>query len=248
MQRKKSKKRFEKRVFAITFLCVIVGSILRIAYCIANPVQPRDAFGYEKIIREWEKSGELLTHLSYFPLSIWILKIPHHFFKCDIIKSAVVVNIILGLLIIIIATVIASTFTRQYFVILITGLIAATHPYLIEYSCYLLRENLYLLFCLLSIYSLGLYYKRNRLMAAVYGGVLGALAFLCRLEGLEFLFIWFVFTMFLFIKKRISFYKSITHFGLFTISYIATVFIVCRLMHFRSLDFGAIAEKINITS
>ena len=86
----------------------------------------------------------------------------------------------------------------------LVGLVTSTHPTLIHYSCVLLRENTYLLFCIMSINLLILWYKRKKITYILLGGVTAALSFLCRYEGLEIGLIYVLIILFHFKVLKIS--------------------------------------------
>ena len=224
------------KTYAITLVCVLTGVLLRMAYCIKYPVQPRDSFVYESVIAHWEESGRIVDRVTYFPLSLWILKIPHHFFHYDIIKGGIVVNVLLGILLIIFATSIANYFFKNDFVSLIAGLAVATHPSLIGFSCTLLRENAYLVFTALTAYVFLRYCQRICLLKLLLAGSLGALAFLCRLEGVEILLNIYIGIFFLLIFKRVSLPVSIWHCLLVSLVFVITVLFVCYCMDFDAVS------------
>ena len=197
--------------FAISIFCFVFGALVRLAYCIRYPVQPRDAYAYSLIISQWEETGLIPPNIPSFPLSLWILKIPHHLFQYDSMKSGIMVNMLLGLLIIAIIINIAGLYFKNNYTILFAGLAVATQPALVTFSCSNLRENTYLFFTILTISFLARYCIRPHFLHLFLASIFGATAFLCRLEGLEILPIVFVVLFFLFIFKKIRFSKAILH-------------------------------------
>ena len=131
------------KTYLLCFLISLIGIADRMAYCIHYPVQPRDAYMYKMHIIDWEKTGILSDIFDGIPFSLWILKAPYHFYQFDIIKSGIVINSLLGIFIIIVSILIADELFKNIYVSFIAGLIFATHPILVRFSCSLLRENFY---------------------------------------------------------------------------------------------------------
>ncbi len=205
-------------------LSVLMGLIVRLLYCIIFPVQPRDTYKYVEIIQEWESTGVLQDKIDFFPLSLWIMKIPHRFFRYDIVKGGIIVNLLLGIMIIIITMkIIESVFGSKNGLLLFTGIILATHFALIHYSCKFLRENSYLFCFVLAIYTIIKAMKKNRNELLILSGILCAAATLCRLEGIELAVIVPVLIIYIFESKKIRLIKTATALTLFTASYIMVI-------------------------
>ena len=229
--------------FAISVICFILGAIIRIAYCIQYPVQPRDAYTYCLFITQWEETGEIPDNV-YFPLSLWILKIPFHFFHYDCMKGGIIINLILGLLMIIIVINTAKHFFKNNLVLLFSGLLVATHPTLVSFSCSFLRENTYLLFSLLALTCLVHYYRKIQCLYLLLTGLFGAFAFLCRLESFELLPIVCIILFFLCFFKRIRLPKAFLHGLAFSVIFIITVLSLFYCFDFRIISPNIIMEKI----
>lgn len=232
-----------RRLFAISIFCAILGAIIRIFYCIYYPVQSRDAYEYGVIIASWEEMGQLPEGMKIFPLSLWILKIPNHFFNYEIMKGSILVNLIVGLLIIIISIHILGRYFKNDSAVLIAGIVAATHPELVHYSCSGLRENTYLFFSLLAIGYLAKYSSGIRICDLLLSAIFASLAFLCRLEGFEFLIIFNMILFFLFIFKKIHFSKAVCHSILFCFAFGLTVLIICYCFHFSAISSDYILSR-----
>ena len=99
-------------------------------------------------------------------------------------------NVVLGLGITILLVDLSARITHSNIIALCVGLIAATHPTLVHYSCQILRENSFILFGTLLWIIMLEYYKRGLLMYVLLGGVISAMSFMCRLEGMEFVFVY----------------------------------------------------------
>lgn len=235
----------EKKLFAITIFCAVLGLLFRLFYFLRYPVQTRDAYFYQVLIEQWETNGEIVDRISFFPLSIWIMKIPYHLFHYDIIKGGILINILLGILLIIVAIKILSRLFKNNYVVFIAGCILATHPALVRFSCSLLRENSYLLFSLLAFSALLKYCIKKDLLNLVAVGIFGALAFLCRLEGIEFLAIVCLALLFLLVFRRIKFSKAVLHSSVFLIVFLLTVVILFFGLKFKMIGKEEIMSKID---
>ena len=233
-------------IFVTSLGCAFIGLLVRLLYCIQYPVQPRDAFTYQRIILNWEESGKIIDPITFFPLSLFIQKIPYHFFHYDIIKGGVIVNNLFGLLIIIIATRFVSLFFKNDYALLFAGLVAATHPSLVRFSCSLLRENIYLFFFLLSTYSLSLYFFKCKTRDMVAASIFGAISFLCRLEGAEILPIFYIIILFLHLFGRIKFHTALKHGTIFILVFLLTVFVIINLFDFNTLSSSFFIYKFKI--
>lgn len=239
--------RINKKKCFIVFFCLILGLFVRLIHIIVYPAQPRDAYLYESVISEWEKTNTISSdQITFFPLSLWILKTPNHLFNYDIIKGAVIINLILGLLIIVISIQILSSFFKKNSVILLSGCIVATHPALVDYSCSCLRENSYLIFSILSLSFLIKYFKRIEMRYLLPSSLFAAIAFLCRLEGLEFIFVFPIIACFLFIFKTIKFRTAFLHSILYCVCFFCFVTTICYFFGFNTLDSNRLLSRFDL--
>ena len=214
----------------LCFILAIVGITFRMFYCICYPIQPRDSYMYELCIKNWEKTGKIPESFSGIPFSLWLFKTPYHFFHLDILRSGVVINSLLGILILIIAILIADELFRSIYISFVAGLVFATHPMLVRFSCSLLRENLYLFFTMMSVYALIKYYKSAKVVFLVWSSIFASLSFLSRLEGLELLpiFLFVIFTL----HKKISLKRCLCHCCIYTCVFLSIS--ICVICSFRS--------------
>lgn len=234
-------------IFLITIVCIIIGVIFRIGYCLLYPVQPRDAYSYGNIISQWENNGTITNDKVIIPFSLWIIKLPHHFFHYDAVKTGIIVNMILGVLIITIGIYsIQFCFNRHRLInALFAGLVFATHPSLVRFSCTCLRENTYLFFSLLTFFTFA-YYCRFPILLHVFAiSILGALAFLCRLEGLEILLIFFITLFFLCLYKKIKITNAFIHAIVFLVMFFATVLYIYYGLNFKFVTKDLIVDKVS---
>jgi len=102
--------------FLLAF-CVVLGFAIRIGYFFRFPVQSRDSYIYCELIKEWNSTHIIPTYQEKTipPLGIFLLREPSYLFDYDVIKGAVLVNMILGLLIIVILMLIAYRITQTFF-------------------------------------------------------------------------------------------------------------------------------------
>ena len=140
------------RLFFVIVICLAIGGLLRVFYCLKYPVPVRDSFSYKFFIEEWVKYGKLPYGKDFPPLGLYLLHIPSALTGCETIKSSIIMNVLFGMLFICVSVYISKCIFSSTFVQCVIGLIVATHPTLIDYSCQGTRENSYLLFCCLSIF------------------------------------------------------------------------------------------------
>lgn len=215
--------------------CIITGLVFRLAYCIFYPVQPRDAYVYYELIVQWEKTGKITDQIAILPLSLWILKIPKHYFQYDIIKGAELVNITIGLTIIIITQRMIFRLIKDNGISLFIGLFAATHPTLIKLSCSCLRENTYLLFALLSIDFMIKYILHMKTRHIIITSAMSAMAFMCRLEGGEIVLYVFFVLVSLCLFKRIKPLIAVRDFIVYLLFFSITFFGIYYSLHFDDI-------------
>ncbi len=171
--------------FYICMACLFITGIQRILFCIKYPVPPRDAFIYEGIIQQWNSTGIFPEDALQPPLGMFILRIPSYYLGYDVMKGGVIVNIILGLLFVWIAMYVSKEITESNLFCLFIGIITATNTTLVTYSCQMLRENSYLLFCIASVLFAIRFWKTKRVNAFIFMSLFSTMSFLCRHEGLE---------------------------------------------------------------
>ena len=213
-----------KSLFVIIILCLCLGGAARIFYCIKYPVQPRDVSIYIGEMENWEKEQRITVPY----LSLYLLNLPHKILKCDIEKGGICVNVVVGQLIIILSILSFRELSDDKIGLWVVGLVTSTHPTLIQYSCVLLRENTYLLFCIMSINLLILWYKRKSIIYILLGGVTAALSFLCRYEGLEICVIYILMILFHFKALRIR--RLFVHLTGFLIVYATSIYVTSAMI------------------
>jgi len=190
---------------------MMAGMIIRLFYCIEYPVQPRDSYRYENIIIQLEETGTISDKIAFFPLSLWILKIPYHYWGYDIVKGGIVFNMLLGVTLICLIVKTASNYIKDSKILFAIGLTAATNPMLIRFSCTLLRENTYLLLTFFSILVLISYYKTKKIVHLIIAQMLAAFSTLCRLEGFELIIISYMVVFLAFDQTRTGIKKTVIH-------------------------------------
>lgn len=236
--------RLRKNNELIILLCVLFGLIVRLGYLIKYPVQPRDAYEYEMIITNWERHGRIVDKVAFFPFSLWILKIPNKLFHYDIINGGIIINVVLGLLMIVILMKISIGVTKNKMAPLIAGLLVASHPTLVRLSCSFLRENTFLFFFLLEMVLFFKYYLSLNYLLLIASSVMGALCFLCRLEGLEGIGIFFIIIVSLCCQKRMKITKGVYHLLLFVLFFVSTSLLICSILNFRTTNIDEIILKV----
>lgn len=162
-----------------------VGAIIRVLYILIYPVPVRDSFVYKTFIESWNQTGVFPQEPLFPPLGITLLKISSTCFDCETIKGGRITNTVLGICIIYIMVRISLEISKSRTIALVIGLLSATHPTLISYSCQMTRENPYLFFCSMTCMLLVMYSNKNKLYFVLLLALSSSAAFLCRHEGLE---------------------------------------------------------------
>lgn len=224
-----------RRLFSSIVVLVIISSLLRIAYIVLHPVQPRDYYKYENYIYDWEEKGEMPEEIKG-GLSIWLLKAPYHFFKIDLLKGGVVINVILGNLIIVWSVLILYELFHSNIITISVGLILSTHPTLIEFSCFFLRENSYLFFALLSIYGIAGFIKRKSVVMLLLSGIMCALSFLCRFEAAELIPISLLLVSCVLIHSKTKLKKVLLYDFLYVFALFVTFFLTNAILGLKVLS------------
>lgn len=219
-----------KDLFLIDILCVALGGLIRVIYCIVYPVPVRDAFAYKEFIELWNYSGIIPGDSCFPPLSMFLLKTPYSLFEYDVIKGGTIINIVFGLGIIIMLIKISYEIFSSKIAALCSGLLVATHPTLIHYSCQMTRENSYLFFsCLAVLFFIKSLNRSSKPFYVAYAAIFSSCAFLCRFEALE-LFV--IFVLWIICSNLKSFLTGIKKLFLFT--------------SFSIISFGSILYITNI--
>lgn len=213
-----------KTLFIIIILCLCLGGATRILYCIKYPVQPRDVYKYIYEMENWEKEQRI--NVPY--LSFYLMNLPHNILKCDIKKGGICVNVVVGQLIVILSILSFRELSDNKIGLWIVGLATSTHPTLIHYSCVLLRENTYLLFCIISVNLLILWCKRKSIIYIFLGGITAALSFLCRYEGFEICVIYILMILLYFKSLRIR--RFFIHLIGFLIVYATSIYVTSTII------------------
>lgn len=227
----------------IIFICCTLGMVIRFLKCVTDPVQPRDAYTYELNILDWEKLNVL--EKNYSPLGLWILSLPSKIINCDTMKGGLAVNLVLGTLIIMVLINIIWLLFRRTDLVLACGLIAATHPFLIRFSSSFLRENTYLFFSVLAILYSVKYIREHTVKNTVLIAIFSSFAFLCRLEALEYLFLFFVFMIYLCMNKKVSVHRAVIHYALFIVFFSTTLITCCWCLDYKPYKIHRIETKFD---
>ena len=215
-------------LFLINVICVIAGGIVRIAYCFNYPVPVRDSYVYYDLIEKWNRTGEIPLDKVIPPLGLYLLRMPCHLLFCDIIKGSICINIILSLSTIVVFIVLSSKILKSNALLLLCGIMFASHPRLVQYSCQATRETSYLFFTCNALFIILYYVKTCRVWYLVLSGVLACCAIMCRYEGFESFVICF-FCILLAQNTKLSIKRRLQNCGIFILSYIACFFLIMRM-------------------
>ena len=227
----------ERTSLLIYVFCVGIGLLARVSYLIIYYIPVRDSYSYIEYIRQWEETGKI-PEVAVPPFAMFLLKIPYHYWQYDIMIGGTIMNMMMGLFIILEIMFAINLLFNSPFATLSAGLIAATHPKLVQYSVGLLRENSYLMFICLSGVSLCYYFKKNKIEAIIGCGIFVAMCNLCRIEGIEILFICTLIIAFSETNgHRDSILKKLICIMLIIVSYVSTLFILARCLNIDEQDF-----------
>ena len=177
--------------------CIMLGLLLRIIYLIQYPVQPRDSFFYNNIAENTNQIKEILLETRNVPLSIFLFKVADSFLGLGYIKSGIALNVTLSIFTILFFYIITLILFRNQMLSFFSGLILASNSFLVSNSCKLLRESSYLFFGTLSFLIFLVSIKKKNPLYLFVAGIASVLSLLCKLEGLEIIFIQTFIIMFL---------------------------------------------------
>lgn len=223
--RKTMKKKIDrKRLFASKIIILVIAIIFRITYCLRYPVPVRDSYRYFDHIETLQKTGTICDQGIYSPpLALYILGFPSKYWDCGIIKGGICIDVVLGLLIILVATEICAMIIPSLLIVFLISLIFSTHPNLVYYSCQCLRENSFILLSLLAIWASLLSIRKRSTPYLVLAGVFTAWAIQCRYEAMELLL--FIPPAFILFDPQKSYFKRFFLCGLFFASILTTFFL-----------------------
>ena len=175
--------------YTIEITCAIIGWLIRFIYCLKYPVPVRDAYEYNEVINKWINTGQFPDDTFFPPLGLYIIKEAVLVGHLDVLKCGVLVNILLGILTIVILIKILEVLNLKIKVIWVIGILIATHPALVDYSCQLTREASFMFFSSLSVYGIICNLKKWEIYKTALVSIAITLAFLCRYEGMELMLI-----------------------------------------------------------
>ncbi|WP_217704937.1 glycosyltransferase family 39 protein [Victivallis sp. Marseille-Q1083] len=142
------------------------------------------------------------------PLAIYLMKLPRMWFPCDIITGGVIINIFLGIFLIYIIWQIALQIFQSKFLAGMAALLAASNPFLVEYSTQMTREIPYLFFASCTVLFFVRFWQKQKWYDIIWAGISCSLSYLCRHEAFELYFILGMICFFLCIGKIISWQKA----------------------------------------
>jgi hypothetical protein len=173
---------FCNRHFRLILAGILVLALcVRVGYWLISPTLARDAVTY---LYYAEHFTEMSSHGFWSPLFIWYLHLMS-VYGYDPVPAGIVLNIVAGVMtVLVIYNILQECGIKKLWCIL-SSLLAATNPFLVQCSVELLRESSSLLFFSLSCCEMVKYLRTPNNFAVSLAGVFGAFAFLCRYETLE---------------------------------------------------------------
>lgn len=218
---------FLSKKMLVVLFCTAIGGIIRILYCWKYPIPVRDSYKYYETIQQWNLTQNIPN--SHFPpLGLYIMRLPSIVFNnLDVLKGGIILNVVLGLLLIILTIHLSYYISNSYMIALISGIIVATHPMMVELSCQMLRENSYLICCILFAYCMLKYLSNNKKRNIISASFFSTCAVLCRFEALELSIILVVLIL---TQKKLSAKRKIADFMVFNIICIISFFAITHLI------------------
>ena len=199
---------------------VILALLLRIIAFLREPVINRDGIVYIEIAEKWAATGMYEQH-NYLPLYPWMMKL---LMSCGLNgqMAGVGINILLGTALTVIVWAVLTQCGAEKKICLLAAFILAVHPYAVELSTLMVRDNLFLglsggaIVCWLAVIN------KFSWTPAVISAVLAALAFLTRYEAMELVWIFIAGILIVPMYGKTTYKKSV----LFAAGWLAAVAIV----------------------
>lgn len=236
------------RYYALLCFGVLIYAaslLVRLGKLLIDPSLVRDAALYLNWINSWVETGDF-----YFlvlgkaplvpPVSLWSIKTLMEFTGIDAEIAGRTLSLFLGSLIPVIGFFFALRFTRNIRISLVSALLLAVHPRLVEFSVQPIRENWYIFFNAALVFVLcEAVRKSTALKWGACGGFLALSAF-SRFEALEFFPIAAMILLFLFIFKKISLKEMLRSGIVFCLTFGATALLVLWSVDFDCRFFSRI--------
>ncbi len=169
-----------------------LGFGLRAAHYFLSPQLQRDSCYYLLFMQEWlngvpYREIGILPGENTFPLLPGAFMVPTAFVSLTglpLESVAIWYNIILGTAIIpLMYRGVNEIFPQKRFTALVSALLTAVHPVMIEFSATVLRETSYLFFCILYFISMIMWMKSYKIRQIGLAGIFSGLAVMSRIEG-----------------------------------------------------------------
>lgn len=219
------------------FLLILLSGYLIRLFCAFNTTISRDGIKYLNLANEWNRTSVIPTDCRDTFFFIYLLK-TILLFNCDPIVSGLALNIVLGTVLLFLIYVLSFSYSKSLSISLLVTLLATFHPTLILFSSDILRENLFIICAILSVFFFTKKTSRNKyLLNLLLSGGVASFAVLCRLEGLFLIIYFFIFLL-------LSLY-SLQDKILFIFVY-NLAFIICYILvycTFKSFDLASLFDR-----
>lgn len=215
-----NKSQYNSQVFRISVGCAFLALIIRLIYLIKYPVPIRDAYAYEHLLNNFANND--ILPIDCPPLALFIFNLTRDSFYEGIIKNSIILNMVLGVFIVLITINILFEINKSNITNCLLGILIATHPSYIEYSCESLRENQMILFSSIGIFFLVKYLNKKWIVCFIASSVFIAFAMLCRYEAMELSIIASIFLLYKQKEKKVI---SLIAFSVIQIAVITLVYI-----------------------
>ena len=210
----------------IPLLILFLAYGTRLFYYLDNPIQWRDSFFYKEMVETWERNDEYPSKDKYNqentipPFPLYIFMLVHKTFHKSIFVSNVSLQIVLGSITVLVLWFILREINIGLIPSALICLIAVFHKMFLDFSTQMTRDNLYIFFSSLFLYTIIKSIKSKKNYYPFLLGVLLAFVYLTRYEGIEFLI---VYPAILAIQKTLVLKRMCLFFLLFCASFIFTL-------------------------
>lgn len=193
-----------KTIFYL-ILISIFGLGIRSFLLMQGHTLSRDSIQYVQEAEQWHSEGSLKINSNSLrpPLFIYLIK---NLMRWNISaeNAGLAINLVMGVLLIPAVFLLTKLLVNDNLVALGAALLAAVHPNLVEFSCEIQRDCLYLFLCGLFCCFLLLGAQKKHWYWWCLGGVTLALAAFCRMEALEFLVIFIIYGICFICGKKLT--------------------------------------------
>lgn len=193
------------KVIFYLILISIFGLGIRCFLLMQGHTLSRDSIQYVQEAKQWHRDGALKVNPESWrpPLFIYLIK---NLMRGNISaeNAGLAINLVFGVLLIPVIFLLTKLLINNNLVALGAASLAAVHPSLVEFSCEIQRDCLYLFLCGLFCCFLLLGAQKKHWYYWCLGGITLALAAFCRMEALEFFVILIIYGICFICGKKLT--------------------------------------------